>query len=234
MYITTNASGNKKYFKTKEAAGRTQQKYLAQFNFSKTITNDNMKDISTKGNDSMNRFTTMDIDNNEDFLLSFWKRFDDIFKKLEGNEKIFEELKRKKKTHKTSELFKSAIYSRKLNFNKKKIVKHKKIDTKKIVEIQKIFKGHFIRKLNLNIDRLKLRQCLIELFCLLLLGHWCHSQIRYNFFLLKTYYITAKLYAGEELSFIDRISLKLPSCFYNKAKINDLNSNKLGEDLQFN
>ena len=64
MYITTNAFGNKDYFKTKEATGRTQQKYLEQFNFSKTINNDNMKDISVKGNDSVNRFTTMDIDNN--------------------------------------------------------------------------------------------------------------------------------------------------------------------------
>ena len=189
--------------------------------------------MSSKRNDEENIFTTMDVDNNEDFLLSFWKRFDDLFKKLEGTEKIFEGLKKKNKIHKTNELFKSAIYSRKLNFGKKKIVRHKKIDPKKIVEIQKIFKGHFIRKLNLNIDRLKLRQCLIELFCLLLLGHWSHSQIRYNFYLLKTYYITSKLYAGEELSFIDRINLKLPSCFYNKAKINDLNSIKFGEDLKF-
>ena len=70
-------------------------------------------------------------------------------------------------------------------------------------------------------------------FCLLLLGHWCHSQTRYNFYLLKQYYITAKLYAGEEISFIDRISFKLPNCFYTGTKVNDLRSSNIGQDLKF-
>ena len=236
MYFTTNSARNKKiYFKTNEATRRIKQKFISQFNLSQTINIENKKDNSKRVINSINSCITIDEDNNDDFLFSFRQRFDDIFKKLEGHEKIFEELKKKNKNKKPSnDLVNSTIiYSKKPNIVKKRVIRHKRIDVNKIIEIQKIFKGHIIRNVHLDIDRLKLRQCLIELFCLLLLGHWCHSQIRYNFYLMKEYYITARLYAGEELSFIDRISLKLPNCFYSKAKINDLRSNQLGEYLKF-
>ena len=76
----------------------------------------------------------------------------------------------------------------------------------------------------------KLRQCLVELFCLLLFGNCVKARIRYNFYLLKKYYITAKLYAGEELDFMDRIKFKLPICFYSGTKINDLRSPRIGKE----
>ena len=232
MYISTRRNLNKKPFRTNEASRRIRQKFIYQFDLAKTVNKDE-KDFYKTERPKNPIFVTMDEDTNDDFLFEFWKKFDDVFKKIEGNEKIFEELKKKSHIIKMpNELSQSAIYTRKMNFPKKKVIKPQKIEVKKIVEIQKIFKGHFIRKLNVNIDRLRLRQCLVELFCLLLLGHWCHAQKRYNFYLLKEYYITAKLYAGDEIDFMDRISFKLSSCYYNISKINDLKSDKLGEDLK--
>ena len=233
MYISTRTNRKNKPFKTNETSRRIRQKFIYQFDLAKSLNKDEEKELFKTERPKNPIYITMDQDNNDDFLFSFWIKFDDVFKKLEGNEKIFEELKkRSQKMRLPVDPSQSAIYARKMNFPKKKIVKPQKIDANKIVEIQKIFKGHFIRKLNLNIDRLRLRQCLVELFCLLLLGHWCHSQIRYKFYLLKEYYITAKLYAGDEISFMDRITFKLPSCYYHISKINDLKSNKLGEDLK--
>ena len=233
MYISSRTNRKNKPFKTNETSRRIRQKFIYQFDLAKNLNKDEEKELFKTERNKNPIYITMDQDTNDDFLFSFWKKFDDVFKKLEGNEKIFEELKkRSQKMRLPVDLSQSTIYSRKMNFPKKKIVKPQKIDVNKIVEIQKIFKGHSIRKLNINIDRLRLRQCLVELFCLLLLGHWCRSQVRYNFYLFKEYYITAKLYAGDEISFMDRISFKLSSCYYHISRINDLKSNKLGEDLK--
>ena len=230
MYITTK-SIHKPTFKTNEATHRIPKKYITQYELAHTINKE--KEFPKSERNSFKPFATIYEDNNEDFLLLFWKRFDDIFKKLDGHEKIFEQLKERNKNRRMSNKLLTNVYSRKINFPKKKVIKHQKIDVKKIIEIQKMFKGHFTRNVNLNIDRLKLRQCLVELFCLLLLGDWCHSQKRYYFYLLKKYYISSKLYTEDELTFNDRIKFKLSSCFYSKAKINDLKSKRFGEDLEF-
>ena len=234
MFITSNRNSSKKPYKTNEANHRIQNKFIYQYDLSKTIDiNKENKYFQTQHNNNIKPFETMDEDYNEDFLFDFWRRFDDIFKKLEEHDKIFELLKKRNKNRKiTNEILKNSIYSRKLNSPKTIIKRQPKIDVNKIIEIQKIFKGHIIRNVKVEVDRLKLRQCLIELFCLLLLGHWCHSQIRYYFSLLKQYYNTTKLSTGEEISFIDRIHFKLPSCFYTGTKINDLSSSKIGEDLK--
>ena len=233
MFITSNRNSIKKPFKTNEANQRIQHKFIYKYDLSKTIDIKKEKQhFQTQRND-IKSFETMDEEYNEDFLFDFWRRFDDIFKKLEEHDKIFELLKKRNKNRIISnEILKNSIYSRKINSPKTIIKRHPKIDVNKIIEIQKIFKGHIIRNVKVEVDRLKLRQCLIELFCLLLLGHWCHSQIRYYFSLLKQYYNTTKLSTGEEISFIDRIHFKLPSCFYTGTKINDLSSSKIGEDLK--
>ena len=233
MYITSNRNSIKKPFNTNEASQRMQHKYIYKYDLTKTLDiNKKQQHFKTQSN-NIKPFETMDEDYNDDFLFGFWRRFDDIFKKLEEHDKLFELLKKRNKNRKiTNEILKNSIYSRKLNSPKIIIKRQPKIDVNKIIEIQKIFKGHIIRNVKVEVDRLKLRQCLVELFCLLLLGHWCHSQIRYNFFLFKQYYISSQLYAGDEISFIDRIHFKLPSCFYTGTKINDLSSSKIGESLK--
>ena len=234
MFITSNRNSIKKPFKTNEASQRIQHKFIYKYDLSKTIDikKEKQQNFQTQHN-GIKPFETMDEEYNEDFLFDFWRRFDDIFKKLEEHDKIFELLKKRNKNRIiTNEILKNSIYSRKLSSPKTIIKRQTKIDVNKIIEIQKIFKGHIIRNVKVEVDRLKLRQCLIELFCLLLLGHWCHSQIRYSFFLFKQCYITSQLDTGEEISFIDRIHFKLPSCYYTGSKINDLSSSKIGEDLK--
>ena len=229
MYISTNKE--KKTFRTKDASSRIRQKFIYKYDLAKNLDENKDNEHYKSDRKKIKPFKTMDKEYNEDFLLSFYKRFDEIFKKLKGSEKIFEEIKNKNKkiVSQSVNMNIHAIYSRKLSHRKRRVAKQKRIEVAKIIEIQKIFKGHIIRSVNLNIDRLKLRQCLIELFCLLLLGSWCNSQLRYNFYLLKHYYVTAKLYAGEELNFMDKITFKLPSCYYSGTKINYLKSNRIGE-----
>ena len=63
------------------------------------------------------------------FLFDFWRRFDDIFKKLEEHDKIFELLKKRNKNRIiTNEILKNSIYSRKLSSPKTIIKRQTKID----------------------------------------------------------------------------------------------------------
>jgi len=235
MYITKNKSKNKNTFrgsfKTNEIDEKAERIFKSKFDFSnfKYINEINLPQTTR---DNSKQYSTIDEDYNDDFLLSFRKRFNDIIKKIEGSKKIFEDIEKAKKSHFFNN--KKGIYIKKLFFNDYKKPKTnkkiKKLDVKKVIEIQKIFKGFIVRNINSNIDRLKLRQCLVELFCLLLFGNCVKARIRYNFYLLKKYYITAKLYAGEELDFMDRIKFKLPICFYSGTKINDLRSPRIGKE----
>ena len=204
---------NNTLYKSNQIDNNTsQQKYNLKFEFiNKKLIPKNKNTLKNSKNKSS--YFTWDDDNNEDFLLSFKKRFDDIFKQIKGHEKIFEDLEKKQKKKKVSnEIIKAAVFLRKLNFQEnfpKKRKKQIKIDVEKVIEIQKIFKGHVNRNINFQTDRLRLRQCLIELFCLLIYGNWYKAKIRYNFYLLKYFYNTSKLEVGNELT--DRKSTRLNS-----------------------
>lgn len=242
MYITKNKNKKKNKIANKynsiEANKKLQKNYITKFDLSN---NDFFKenDVIQTARDNTKAFMTIDQDYNDEFLLSLRRRFNDIFKKIKGSEKIFEEIEKRNKNKNTkvsNNVIKGAVYLKKLffheNFPKKKIKRERKIDVNKVIEIQKIFKGFVARNINSNIDRVKVRQCLIELFCLLLYGHWHMAKIRYYFYILKDCYITAKLYAGDEITFVDRITFKLPKCFYSGTKINDLKSDRIGKDLK--
>ena len=235
MYITTNRNKNKDNYKTFEVNKKIQQKYKTKYSLL------NNKDIQNSifCPQTARNIITIDKECDEDFLLLFRRRFDNIFKKLKGHEKIFEQLKKRYKNKKKNNSYQpliEGVYLKKYNFNenfeRKKIIKQPKVDVAKVIEIQKIFKGHLNRKINLKIDRLKLRQCLVELFCLLLYGNFCKAIIRISFLSLKEYYIASKLNTGEELTFMDRITFKLPHCFYSGSKINNLRSKNIGEELK--
>ena len=234
MRIRTTNYLKKNNFKTNDENLKTKQEFLFQYELSNTISvHSNKSSLDNSGEDTNRTFETIDEDNNGDFLLLLWKKFDDIFKKLEGHEKIFEELKKKYKIKKfpPNKTIKGPIQLKKVKPPKKIYKKPPKIDSEKIVEIQKIFKGYFLRSVSSCVDRLKLRQCLLELFCLLLVGHWGKAQVRYYFRSLKKFYIACALFPADELGFIDKINFKLPGCFYSGTKINYLNSPKIGEDI---
>jgi hypothetical protein len=236
MNITkkTNKNGRKNKCRSTNRNNEIERKFISNYNLS----NNNLKKVSImqtdKNKNNIKEYLTTDEEFNDDLLLSIKNRFNDIFEKIKGTEKIFAEIeKRNKKV--SNDVIKGAVFLRKLgfqdNFPKKKKKIKIKIDVNKVIEIQRVFKGHFVREVNSKIDRLKLRQCLFELFCLLIHGHWCRAKVRFYFKLLKEMYDVAKLYAGEEIGFVDKITFKLPKCFYSGTKINDLQSERIGRDL---
>ena len=120
MYISSRTNRKNKPFKTNETSCRIRQKFIYQFDLAKNLNKDEEKELFKTERTNNPIYITMDQDTNDDFLFSFWKKFDDVFKKLEGNEKIFEELKkRSQKMRLPVDLSQSTIYSRKMNFPKR-------------------------------------------------------------------------------------------------------------------
>lgn len=225
-------------FQTNKQNLKIDEKYLTKFNlssnrnFHKNLKYQN-KTQRSKLNPSPNQYLTNDPIYIEDFLLSIRLRFNDVFQKIKGTEKIFEDIQEENNiSNDVNDIINGAVYLRKLNFNENfpKKIKKKKVDVYKVIEIQKIFKGYCNRAIDLIIDRLRLRQCLIELFCLLVYGFWCKAKLRYNFMLMGKYYKMAKLVMVDELSFKDKIYFKLPNRFYCGTKINNLKSSRLGQE----
>ena len=218
------------------------EKYLSKFNLipnnKKIITKNTKYQNKTKPeriklNPSPNQYLTNDPIYIEDFLLSIRLRFNDVFQKVKEAGKILENIP--EENNKSIDIIKGAVYLRKLNFNENfgKKKRKKKIDVNKVIEIQKIFKGYMIRNIDSLSDRLRLRQCLIELFCLLIYGHWYQAKLRYYIFSLEKYYKISKSAEVTEIKFEDKIAFRLPNCFYSGIKINNLKSDKLGKDRIF-
>ena len=229
-----NETNSKDIYQSNDLDDNTPRKFISKFELSDFNFNNKEK----KSRNKKVKQVTWDDDYNDDFLFSFRKKFDDIFQQIEGHEKIFEDIDSNYRKEKISnDVIKGAVMLKKLNFNehfhkkKRKRKKSSKIDVKKVIEIQRIFKGYFVRNISFKIDRLKLRQCFLELFCLLIYGSWCKAEIKYYYHLLLEYYNTAKLDVGKEVTFADKLSFKLPKCFYSGTKINDLASNKIGANL---
>ena len=230
--IKTNKSGRRNKCRSTNRSNENERKYISN----NQLSDNNLKKVSIMQTDKNNKkdYLTTNEAFNDDLLLSIKNRFNDIFEQIKGTEKIFAEIEKRNKKI-SNDVIKGAVYLRKLGFQddfpKKKKKIQIKIDVNKVIEIQRVFKGHFVRDVNSKIDRLKLRQCLMELFCLLIHGHWCRAKVRFNFKMIKEFYDVAKLYAGEEIGFVDRITFKLPKCFYSGTKINDLQSERIGKDL---
>ena len=100
MFITTNRSKDKQYFKTNEVdKNKSNKKYLKKLNIQKE--SQSAENLDNPENPEpeplpIRKIITIDKESNEDFLLLFRRKFDDIFKKIKGHEKIFEQLKKKK------------------------------------------------------------------------------------------------------------------------------------------
>ena len=230
-------------YKTNKINTEVGEKYLTKFN----LISDNkyilpkskkyqQKDKANriKLNPNPNQYLTNDPTYIEDFLLSIRLRFNDVFQKIKETDKLFEEIP--EENNKSNEIIKGAVVLRKLNFNENfgKKIKKKKIDVNKVIEIQKVFKGYMVRNIDSIPNRLRLRQCLIELFCLLIYGHWYKAKLRYYIALLEKYYKISRLIDVAEINFKDKLAFKLPKCFYSNMKINNLKSSKLGKERKVN
>ena len=233
----TDENNNYINFQTNNPNEKIAQNLISKFNLSSKIINKphknkyHNKTYKSILNPNANQYLTNDPIYIEDFLLSIRIRFDDVFQKMEGSEKLFKDIQEEEEKQEENNVIKGAVLLRKLNFNEN-FKKKKKIDVNKVIEIQKFFKGYIVRNIDEKSNRLRIRQCLIELFCLLIYGYWCKAKLRYYIGLLESYYKIFKTVFVEELSFSDKLTFKLPKCFYSGTKINNLGSTLLGKNRE--
>ena len=80
MYITANSNRKKQYYKTNEVdEKKVEQKYLDKYKFSKEFINEN--NTRFYATHTERNIITIDKEGEEDFLLIFRRKFDDIFKR---------------------------------------------------------------------------------------------------------------------------------------------------------
>ena len=118
-------------------------------------------------------------------------------------------------------------------FNKtqppKKIRIYTKNDIKLITKIQKRYKGFSFREVSLNIHRIKIKNCLLEIICLLL-AKACDNAYKKILFqrLIKRFHEPFNF--ESEIYFEDKIQFKLPDRYYNMINFQELdlkNKNKI-------
>ena len=93
--------------------------------------------------------------------------------------------------------------------------KPKVYDNNKVNEIQKMYRGFQIRKVNQIINRLKVNLCVTELTCLIFKEVFIHARRRITFNILKLYYHEPFSNIDDEVNFNDKLSMKLSDIYYN-------------------
>ena len=221
-------------FQTNNTNEKIGQNLLSKFNISSIKKPHNNKLINKTYKSILNpnpkQYLTNDPIYIEDFLNSIRIRFDDVFKKIEEDEKSYQETSEENSS--CDDIIKGAVYLRKLNFHEN----FRKIDVKKVIQIQKIIKGYIVRNIDEKSNRLRARQCLIELFCLLIYGFWYKAKLRYYISLMEHIFKMYRTVYTDELNLGDKLALKLPRIFYCGSKINNLSSSFLGKErkLKYN
>ena len=173
----------------------------------------------------------------DDTMKNFYNRYEDIFKEAKIDQEMVygdkPKKKRKKKKINLDEVIKEAVILKKLEFDNEFIFqkprKLKRGDIKKLVSIQKVFKGFQTRNIELKADRLRVRQCLLELFCLLVVGNYLRALKRKAFGIFTDNFKDVVMEVNEEISFGDKIQFRLPNCYYNGHAVNGLQDMEIKE-----
>lgn len=161
----------------------------------------------------------------DDTMRNLYNKYEDIFKEANIDHALFYDENEEKHKHKhkkkkvnIDEIIKQAVILKKLEYNNEFIFqkprKLKRSDIKKLVNIQKVFKGFKTRSIESQIDRLRLRQCLLELFCLLVVGNYLRALKRKAFSIFAENFKDVVMEVNEEISFGDKINFRLPNVYY--------------------
>ena len=98
---------------------------------------------------------------------------------------------------------------------------YNKNEIKKIVKLQKIFKGFAVREVEQKVRNLKASKCLLETFCLLVVRAYDNAKKKLMYLTLRD--IFHKPFSiNDEKNFKDKIDLKLPDKYYNMEIIQQL------------
>ena len=88
-----------------------------------------------------------------------------------------------------------------------------------VIKIQKNFRSYLAKGVIQVVNRIKIKVCSVEVFCLLLCIVLRHARRRIIYLTLKTYYHTPFTEINNEVNFTDKIMMKLSDKYYN---FNDL------------
>ena len=98
----------------------------------------------------------------------------------------------------------------------------RKSEIAKFIQIQKRFKGLCIREIERSVDRLRVRDSLLEIMLLLTGKAYDHAVKKKVFTELKKEFHDPFNNINDELRFEDKLQFKLPNRFYNFSNINQL------------
>jgi len=91
----------------------------------------------------------------------------------------------------------------------------RKSEISKLIKIQKQFKGVYIRDVERSVDRLKVRDCLLEIMLLLTGKAYDNAVKKITFKKLKKEFHDPFNNINDELKFEDKLQFKLPNRYYN-------------------
>lgn len=100
----------------------------------------------------------------------------------------------------------------------------KKSEIAKLIKIQKQFKGLYIREVDRSVDRLRVRDSLLEIMLLLTGKAYDNAIKKKTFTELKKEFHDPFNNINDELRFEDKLQFKLPNRFYNFSNLNQLSS----------
>lgn len=84
-----------------------------------------------------------------------------------------------------------------------------------VLKIQKNFRSYLAKGVIQVVNRIKIKVCSVEVFCLLLCIVLRHARRRIIYLTLKTYYHTPFTEINNEVNFTDKIMMKLSDKYYN-------------------
>ena len=98
----------------------------------------------------------------------------------------------------------------------------RKSEIAKLIKIQKQFKGVYIRDVERSVDRLKVRDALLEIMMLLTGKAYDNAVKKITFKKLKKEFHDPFNNINDELKFEDKLQFKLPNRYYNFSNLNQL------------
>jgi hypothetical protein len=98
---------------------------------------------------------------------------------------------------------------------------YNKSDIKKIIKIQKRFKGFAVREVEQKVRNLKVKYCLVETFCLLTMRAFDNAKKRLMYKMIKAVFYDP-FNINDEVYLKDKLEFKLPDKYYNMTSLQEI------------
>lgn len=98
---------------------------------------------------------------------------------------------------------------------------YNKSEIKRIIKLQKRFKGFAIREVEQKVRNLKVSKCLLEVLCLIIVRAFDNAKKKLMYLTLKSIFFDP-FSINDEIYFKDKLDFKLPNKYYNMETIQQL------------